>query len=41
MRNFLKDNPDIANEIEEAIREKVLPAIKVSEEVEEAEEAEA
>jgi recombination protein RecA len=37
VRIFLKENPDIANEIEAAIRSKVLPVPDSTEEVEEAE----
>jgi recombination protein RecA len=37
VRNFLKENPDIANEIEAAIRSKVLPEPDDTKQVEEAE----
>ncbi len=37
VRNFLKENPEMAQEIEQKIREKVLPKVKVAESEEEAE----
>ena len=37
VRNFLKENPDISEEIEAAIRAKLMPEPVVSEEAEEAE----
>ncbi len=37
VRNFLKENPDIAQEIEQKIRDKVLPKARVAESEEEAE----
>ena len=37
MRVFLKENPEIANEIEEQIRAKLLPTIPVEELTEETE----